>query len=141
MHNQESTQSLSIYWKWETFLPNVRCRNEVADIFPLPTLFFNEKNIASTIKILQEIAKRLKLFDKVVGDKIILSKINLLIIRNCRSVIYWQKGKQLIFFRFHQLELIARLFYLYMNFLSMLLAYFGVLPEILIYSIICNLLT
>ena len=52
MHKQRNTQGVSIYRKWETPLSNIRYRNEAADILPLPTLPFNERSIAGTIKIL-----------------------------------------------------------------------------------------
>ncbi len=72
-------------------MPNIRCRNEVSDILPLPTLPYNEGSIAGTIEILREIAERLGLSDEIVRDKVILLKSDLLTVRNCRRSIYrWQ---------------------------------------------------
>ena len=79
MHKQKNTQRVSIYWKWETLLPNIRCKNEVANIFPLPTFPYNEGSIVNIIKILWKIAKRLGLSDKIIRNKVILLKGNLLI--------------------------------------------------------------
>ena len=112
-------------------MPNIRCKNEVADILPLPTLPFNERNIAGTIKILWEIAKRLGLSDEIVRNKIILLKGDLLIVRNSRRAIYWRQGEHLPFPRFYWLEPVARLFHLQMNFLSMLFdRFWGVAEDI-----------
>ena len=120
MHKQKNTQDISIYWKWETFLLNIRCKNKVANILLLSTLPFYKENIVNIIKILWEIAKRLRVSEKVVRDKIILLKGDLLTIRNCRRVIYRRQGKQLHSSRFHQLEPGAGLFHPQMNFLSIL---------------------
>lgn len=132
MYKQENTQVVSIYQKWETPLPNIRCRNEAADILPLPTLPFNEESIAGTIDILREIAKRLGLSEEVVRDKIILLKGDLLTVRNCRRAIYRRQGEQLPSSRFHWLELpVAGLFHLQINFLSMLFdRFWGVAGDI-----------
>ncbi len=80
MYKQKNTQGVSIYRKWETHLLNIRCRNEVAEILPLPTLPYNEGSIAGTIEILREIAERLRLSDEIVRDKVILLKGDFLII-------------------------------------------------------------
>ena len=120
MHKQKNTQGVSIYQKWETPLPNIRCRNEVADILLLPTLPFNEGSIAGTIEILWEIAKRLGLSDEIVRNKIVLLKGDLLTIRNSRRAIYRWQDEHLPSPRFYWLELVAGLFHLQMNFLSML---------------------
>ncbi|WP_375449348.1 hypothetical protein [uncultured Nostoc sp.] len=124
MHKQKNTQGVSIYQKWETLLPNIRCRNEVADILPLPTLLFNEGSIAGIIEILREIAKRLGLSDEIVRNKIILLKGDLLTVRNSRCAIYRRQGEHLPSSRFQWLEPVARLFHLQMNFLSMLFDWF-----------------
>ncbi len=120
MHKQKNTQGVSIYRKWETPLPNIRCRNEVADILPLLTLPFNKGSIAGTIKILREIAKRLGLSNEIVRNKIILLKGKFFTIRNCRRAIYWRQSEQLPSLKFHWLKPVAGLFHLQMNFLSLL---------------------
>ena len=124
MHKQKNTQEVFIYQKWETFLPNIRCRNEVVDILQLPTLLFNEGSIAGTIEILWEIAKRLGLSDEIVRNKIILLKGDLLTVRNSRRAIYWRQGEHLLSPKFYWLEPIAELFHLQMDFVSMLLDQF-----------------
>lgn len=43
MHKQKNTQRILIYYKWEIFLPNIRCKNEVANILLLSTLFLMKK--------------------------------------------------------------------------------------------------
>ena len=124
MHKQKNTQEVLIYRKWETLLPNIRCRNEVADILPLSTLPYNKGSIVGTIKILQEIAERLRLSDKIVRDKVILLKGDLLTVRNCRHAIYWRQGMDQPSLRFHWLEPVAGLYHMQMNFLSMLFNWF-----------------
>ncbi len=101
-------------------MPNIRCTNEVADILPLPTLLYNESSIAGTIEIFREIVERLGLSDKIVKDKVILLKGDLLIVRNCRRAIYWRKSVDQPSLKFYWLEPVAGLFHLQMNFLSML---------------------
>ncbi len=67
---------------------NIRYKNEVANIFPLPTLFYNKGSIADIIEILQEIAEQLGPSDEIVRDKVILFKGDLITVRNCRCAIY-----------------------------------------------------
>ena len=112
-------------------MPNIRCRNEVADILPLPTLPYNEGSIVGTIEILQEIAERLGLSDEIVRDKVILLKGDLLTVRNCRRAIYRRQGVDQPFLRFHWLEPVAGLFHMQINFLSMLFnRFWGVAGDI-----------
>lgn len=61
-----------------TFANDIRQRNEVTDIFQLLTLLFNKRSIATIIKIVKEIAKQLRLYSKIVRDKMILIRDNLL---------------------------------------------------------------
>ncbi len=131
MHKQKNTLGVSIYRKWETPLPNIRCRNEVADILLLPTLPYNKGSIAGTIEILREIAERLGLSDEIVRDKVILLQGDLLTVRNCRRTIYRWQGVDQSSLRFHWLEPVAGLFHLQMNFLSMLFdRFWGVAGDI-----------
>lgn len=57
MYKQKIIQGVLIYWKWKTFLPNIRYRNEVTDILQLPALSYKKSSIANTIKIVWEIVK------------------------------------------------------------------------------------
>ena len=112
-------------------MPNIRCRIEVIDILSLPTLPYNDGSIAGTIEILREITERLGLSDKIVRDKVILLKSDLLTVRNCRRAIYRRQGVDQPSLRFHWLEPVAGLFHLQMNFLSMLFdRFWGVAGDI-----------
>ncbi len=82
-------------------MPNIRCRNEVADVLLFPTLPYNKGSIVGTIEILREIAERLEFSDEIVRDKVILLKGNLLTVRNCRHAIYRQQGVDQPSFRFY----------------------------------------
>lgn len=99
-------------------LLDVRCNNKTANIFPLPTLAFNEGSINGTIEVLLDIAGRLELTDDVVKSKVILLKGDLLIIRNARRAIYWRQDELLPLPRFDWLEPVAGLFHLQINVLS-----------------------
>lgn len=91
MYKQKNNRGTSIYCKLESPLPNIRYRNETADIFLFLMLSFNEKSIAGIINILREIADQLGLSDIIVKDKIILLKWDLMTVRNCRYAIYRRK--------------------------------------------------
>lgn len=52
----------------------------MANIFSLPTLVFNERNIAKIIDVLYDITKYLKLTNKVIKSKMIFLKKDIIII-------------------------------------------------------------
>lgn len=131
MRKQKNDRNIPIYRKWASPLPDIRCSLEKADIFPLPTLAFNEGTISGLIDIIRELAERLELTNEVVGDKIILIKGDLMTVRNCRRAIYRRQDELQPLDRFYWLEPVAGLFHLWMNLLSMLFGKFwGVAGDI-----------
>lgn len=124
MQKQKNSQDKPMYTKWRSPLPNVKCKNETADILPLPTLAFNEGSISGTIEVLRNIAERLELTDEVVKSKVILLKGDLLTIRNSRRAIYRWQDELLPLPRFHWLEPVAGLFHLQINVLFLLFGKF-----------------
>ncbi len=105
-------------------LPDIKCNPDTADIFSLPTLVVNEATISRTLDIIQELVKRLELTDKVVRDKLILIKRDLMTIRNCRHAIFRRQDELSPLNKYSWLEPMAGLFHLEMNFLSMLFGKF-----------------
>lgn len=72
----------------------------------------NESTIFGFINIIQELAKWLELLDKVIKNKLILLKRELITIQNYRHVIYWQEEEILPLNRIYWLEPVAALFHL-----------------------------
>lgn len=93
MRKQKNDCNISIYRKWALPLPDIRCSLKKADIFLLPILAFNKVTISGSIDIIRKLAEWLELTNKVVRDKIILIKGDLMIIQNCQCAIYWQQDK------------------------------------------------
>lgn len=100
------------YTKWQSLLPNVRCKNKVSNIFLFSTFLYNEENSLKIIKVLFDIANWLELTNNVVRDKIIILKKDLMIVKNCRHTIYWRQDKLRPMPRFHSIKCITNLFYL-----------------------------
>ncbi len=69
-------------------LLDIKYNPDTANVLPLPTLVTNKIIISEIIDIIQELAKRLELTDKVVKDKLILSKGDLMTIRICQYAIF-----------------------------------------------------
>lgn len=90
----------------------------MADILPFPTLAFNKKSINGTKEVLLDIISNLELTDNVIKSKVILLKGDLLTIRNARCAIYQRQDMLLPLLRFDWLELVAGLFHLQINVLS-----------------------
>ena len=120
MHQQINIWTVLLYEKWKTLLLDIRYRNFVISILSFLAFFYNEKNIADIIEIFSKIVEQLKLSDKIVEDKIILIKIDLLTIWNCRYAIYWWEIMFNISPKFFLMKLVARLIYLKINLLSIL---------------------
>ena len=83
MRKQKNNHNISIYQKWPLPLPDIRCRLEPADILLFPTLAINKGTIFGSINIVQELAKWLKLSDKIIKGKLILLNRDLMTIWNC----------------------------------------------------------
>ena len=108
------------YPKWPTPLPGIRCRMDLADLVPLPTLPLDESSILGTIDILKVYLKdTLELDDHVVRNKCIIFKGDFLTVRNIRRAIYRRHGEPLALNRFQYIEPIASLFHLQMNVLKL----------------------
>lgn len=120
MRKQKNNYNIPIYRKWPSPLPDVKCKDESADILPFSTFAFNEGTITGTIEIIRGHVERLRLSDEVVRNKIILLKRDLMTISNCRRAIYWRQDELLPSARFHWLEPVAGLFHLQMNMIAML---------------------
>lgn len=80
-----------------------------------PTLAFNEEMIINIIDILQTFAKWLGPNKKMVHDKIIIIKGNLIIIKNVTQIIFQRRMKLMQINRFDWLEPTTRLFHLEIN--------------------------
>lgn len=120
MRKQKDCQNNTIYHKWPFLLPNIRCRDEATDIFLLSTLALNKATINRTIDIISEIAKCLKLSNKVVRNKIILLKRDLMTIKNSKRMIYRRQDELQPLDKLYWFGFVASLYYLEMNLLSML---------------------
>ncbi len=90
MQKPKNDRNIPIYRKWPLPLSDIRCRLEKAVILLLLTLAMNEGILPWTIDIVQELAEQLKLSDKVIRDKLILLKGDLMTVWNCRRAIYRQ---------------------------------------------------
>lgn len=89
MNKQTNVCDRLLYTKWQSTLPDVRCKNEVSNILLLLTLLYKKENIFEIIEILFNIADLLKLTDNIVKDKIMTLQRDLITIKNCRCAIYW----------------------------------------------------
>ena len=112
MHRQKNDCNIPIHRKWPSPLPDIKCKPDIANVLPLPTLASNKAIISGTIDIVQELGKRLELTNEVVRDKLILLKGDLMTIHNCRRAIFWWQAELLPLNRYSWLEPMAGLFYL-----------------------------
>ncbi len=70
------------YHWWPSLLNDKMCPFTKANVVLLPTLAFNKRTIVGTIDVLQTIAICLDLTDKMLNNKVVIMRDNLLIIRN-----------------------------------------------------------
>lgn len=82
MRKEKINRNILIYRKWRLLLLDIKCRLESADILPPPTFAINKDTIPGTLNIVQELAKRLELSDKVIRSKLILFKGDLITVQN-----------------------------------------------------------
>lgn len=119
MNKQKNGYDRPLYTKWQSPLPDVRCKNETSNILPLPTLLYNKGSILGIIEVLFDIVEPLELINNVVKNKIIILKGDLMTVRNCKRAIYLQQDELRPMPRFHWIEPIAGLFHLQINMLSL----------------------
>ena len=112
IQKQKNNHNILIHQKWLLPLPDIRCRLKKIDFFLLPTLVMNKRTIPGFINMVQKLTKWLELLNKIMRDKFILFKGDLMTIRNCRHVIYRWQEDILPLNRFHWLEPMASFFYL-----------------------------
>lgn len=131
MQKQKNNWNIPIYCKWASLLRDIRCSLKKANILLLPPLPYNKGTISGSIDIIRKLADRLELTDDVIRDKVIWIKEDLMTVRNYRRTIYWRQDESLPLDRFHWLELVAELFHLQMNLISILFGKFwGVAKDI-----------
>lgn len=76
------------YYAWFLFLDNIKCFLVKPNVMLFPTLTFNKRTIISIIDVLCTLANQLAVSKKMVYDKVIMIKGNLLTIRNVIQTIF-----------------------------------------------------
>lgn len=69
------------------------CSPTKVDVVPFPTLTFNKRTIIETIDVLQAIAIRFGLIDKIVSNKVVMMRENLLTILNAQQSIFHRQNE------------------------------------------------
>lgn len=90
----------------------MRCQTEKANIFPLPTLAYDEFTISGTLDILPKLTQVLGLSEEIVRSKIIILKSNLLTIKIAMQTIYRKQDEPTSLHGLDWLKPIIRLFHL-----------------------------
>ena len=112
MWKEKNNRNIEIYQKWLLFLPDIKCKLKLADVLLLSTCVMNKGIISGATDIIQELAKRLKLLNKIIKNKLFLFEKNLIIVQNRWCKIYWRQKEVLLLNKFNWLEQMAIFFLL-----------------------------